>query len=106
VAPHPPAGGRRVAEIAHVGALGERAPHLRAPHALAAAVHDAHLEHAATPALVEVVLDHVHGVARREGVKVELARDGENEGVRGFGVASGVVVRPRHFAPPLAAATK
>jgi hypothetical protein len=58
-------------------------------------------EHAAPPALVEVVLHHAHRVAGRERVQVELARDGKDERFAGR-VLVAVVVAP----PAAAAATK
>ena len=63
-------------------------------------MHDAHLEHAAAAALVEVVGDDVHGLARPEGVQVQLAGDGEDEGLPRV-----LVVRAQR-APPAAAAAK
>jgi len=69
--------GRGIAEVEHVVARGQGAPHFRAPHTSAAAVHDAHFEQATAAALVEVFPDHAHRVARRERVEVELAGDGE-----------------------------
>ena len=98
----PSAGRRRgIAEVEHVRALRQRAPHFRAAHALPAAVHDAHLEPAAPPALVEVFLHHAHRVAGRERVQVQLARDGKDERLGGRAVVAGV----RHRALA-AAATK
>ena len=77
VAPHPPDEGAASPKSTTSARARQGAPHFRAPHAPAAAVHEAHLEDAAAPALVEVVLDHGHRVPRRERVQVELARDGK-----------------------------
>ena len=75
--------GRRIVEAFHVVARGEQAPHLRALHALAAAVHEPRLAQAEAAALVEIVGHHRDDVFRRERVQVELARDRQDEGIVG-----------------------
>ena len=64
-------------------------------------MHDAHLEHAAPAALVEIVLDHADGVAGRERVQVELSGDGKDEGI---GLRPLVVTTGHRGAPPAVAA--
>src|SRR5204863_1837124 len=56
----------RIAEGEHVAARGQGAAHLRAAHAMPAAVHDAHLELAAKAALVQVLREHGRRVRGRE----------------------------------------
>jgi len=72
---------RFVLEGGYVVAAREQAPDLRALDALAAAVGEAHRADPAAAAFVEVLGDHGHDVARRERVEIEVAGDGELDGL-------------------------
>jgi 3-dehydroquinate dehydratase len=59
------------------------------------AVHDTHLQDAASPALLQVVGYQLVNVAGMEGVQVESAVDGHFDGVIvDFGIVCGGVVHP------------
>lgn len=72
---------RFVVEGRDVVAAGEQAADLRALDALAAAMSEPHGAEAAAAAFVEVLGDDGHHVARRERMEVELAGDGEDDGL-------------------------
>jgi hypothetical protein len=77
VAPHPPEEGG----ASDAGQRAQRAAHLGALHALAAPVHQAHAQDSLLAAGTDVLRHHGGDVARREGVEVQLARDGDGEGL-------------------------
>ena len=72
---------RFVVEGGDVLSAREQAPDLRALDALAAPVGQAHGADPASAAFIEILGDHGHDVARRKGVEVELAGDGEQDGL-------------------------